>query len=70
MRRPSEIELADGFARIEGDPPEAALPFMALGAIVNANNAFLPADFDPTLTTASSTGRTSGWPTRRRSSAT
>ena len=30
-------------------PPEAALPFMALGAIVNANNAFLPPDFNPTL---------------------
>ena len=36
------IELADGFARIKDGPPEAALPFMALGAIVNANNAFLP----------------------------
>ncbi len=30
-------------------PPEAALPFMALGAIINANNAFLPPDFNPTL---------------------
>ena len=36
------IELADGFARIKDGPAEAALPFMALGAIVNANNAFLP----------------------------
>ena len=44
-----EIELADGFARIKDGPPEAALPFMALGAIVNANNAFLPPDFNPTL---------------------
>ena len=35
------IELADGFARIK-DNPEAALPFMALGAIPNANNAGLP----------------------------
>ncbi len=43
------IELADGFARIKDGPPEAALPFMALGAIVNANNAFLPPDFNPTL---------------------
>ena len=44
-----QIELADGFARIKDGPPEAALPFMALGAIVNANNAFLPPDFNPTL---------------------
>jgi len=43
------IELADGFARIKDGPEEAALPFMALGAIVNANNAFLPPDFNPTL---------------------
>ena len=46
---PEAIELADGFARIKDGPPEAALPFMALGAIVNANNAFLPPDFNPTL---------------------
>jgi CO/xanthine dehydrogenase Mo-binding subunit len=38
---PDQIELADGFARIK-DNPEAALPFMACGAIVNANNAVLP----------------------------
>jgi 2-furoyl-CoA dehydrogenase large subunit len=38
---PEEIELTDGFARIKGNP-EAALPFMACGAIVNANNAVLP----------------------------
>ena len=44
---PDDIELADGFARIKGNP-EAALPFMALGAIVNANNAGFPEDF-PTL---------------------
>jgi CO/xanthine dehydrogenase Mo-binding subunit len=37
------IELADGFARI-ADNPEAALPFMALGAIPNANNAGFPVD--------------------------
>ena len=41
------IELADGFARIKDGPPEAALPFMALGAIVNANNAFLPPELQP-----------------------
>ncbi len=46
---PEAIELADGFARIKDGPEEAALPFMALGAIVNANNAFLPPDFNPTL---------------------
>ena len=44
-----QIELADGFARVKDGPEEAALPFMALGAIVNANNAFLPPDFNPTL---------------------
>ena len=38
---PDEIELEGGFARIKGNP-EAALPFMACGAIVNANNAVLP----------------------------
>ena len=41
------IELADGFARIK-DNPEAALPFMALGAIPNANNAGFPED-PPTM---------------------
>jgi CO/xanthine dehydrogenase Mo-binding subunit len=46
---PDQIELAEGFARIKDGPEEAALPFMALGAIVNANNAFLPPDFNPTL---------------------
>jgi CO/xanthine dehydrogenase Mo-binding subunit len=45
----SQIELADGFARVKDGPEEAALPFMALGAIVNANNAFLPPEFTPTL---------------------
>ena len=40
LQAPEEaIELADGFARIKDGPEEAALPFMALGAIVNANNA-------------------------------
>ena len=34
--------------RIE-DNPEAALPFMACGAIINANNAGLPEDLDVTL---------------------
>jgi CO/xanthine dehydrogenase Mo-binding subunit len=50
LQAPEEaIELSDGFARVKDGPPEAALPFMALGAIVNANNAFLPPDFNPTL---------------------
>jgi 2-furoyl-CoA dehydrogenase large subunit len=40
------IELADGFARI-ADNHEAALPFMALGAIPNANNAGFPVDPPP-----------------------
>lgn len=38
---PDEIVLADGFAK-RRDNAEAALPFMAVGAIVNANNAVLP----------------------------
>src|SRR5437764_1138449 len=45
---PDDIELAEGQARIKGNP-EAALPFMALGAILNANNAGLPEDLDVTL---------------------
>jgi 2-furoyl-CoA dehydrogenase large subunit len=40
-----DIELADGTARITANP-EAALPFMALGAILNANNAGLPEEID------------------------
>jgi CO/xanthine dehydrogenase Mo-binding subunit len=44
-----QIELVEGMARVKDGPEEAALPFMALGAIVNANNAFLPPDFNPTL---------------------
>src|SRR5437016_10669793 len=40
-----DIELAESQARIKGNP-EAALPFMALGAILNANNAGLPTDVD------------------------
>jgi CO/xanthine dehydrogenase Mo-binding subunit len=42
------LELAEGFVRIK-DNPEAALPFMACGAIINANNAGLPEDLDVTL---------------------
>ena len=42
---PDDIELAEGQARIR-ENPEAALPFMALGAILNANNAGLPEDID------------------------
>jgi 2-furoyl-CoA dehydrogenase large subunit len=43
-----QLELADGTVRIR-DNPEAALPFMACGAIINANNAGLPEDLDVTL---------------------
>jgi len=39
------IALEGGFAKVR-DNPEAALPFMACGAIINANNAGLPADLD------------------------
>jgi 2-furoyl-CoA dehydrogenase large subunit len=42
------LELADGTVRIK-ESPEAALPFMACGAIINANNAGLPEDLDVTL---------------------
>jgi 2-furoyl-CoA dehydrogenase large subunit len=42
------LELADGGVRIK-DNPDAFLPFMACGAIVNANNAGLPEDLDVTL---------------------
>jgi CO/xanthine dehydrogenase Mo-binding subunit len=45
---PDDIELADGQARMKANP-DAALPFMALGAILNANNAGLPEDLDVTL---------------------
>jgi CO/xanthine dehydrogenase Mo-binding subunit len=45
---PEDIELAEGQARMKANP-EAALPFMALGAILNANNAGLPEDLDVTL---------------------
>ena len=38
---PDDIVLEGGFAK-RRDNPEAALPFMAVGAIVNANNAVLP----------------------------
>jgi CO/xanthine dehydrogenase Mo-binding subunit len=40
-----DVELAEGQARIKGNP-EAALPFMVLGAILNANNAGLPPEVD------------------------
>ncbi|MBA3584850.1 MAG: molybdopterin-dependent oxidoreductase, partial [Gemmatimonadetes bacterium] len=42
---PAAIELAEGHARVR-DNPEAALPFMACGAIINANNAGLPPELD------------------------
>src|SRR5438045_7402381 len=45
---PEDIELAEGQARLKGNP-EAALPFMACGATINANNAGLPEDLDVTL---------------------
>jgi 2-furoyl-CoA dehydrogenase large subunit len=40
---PDDVELAEGTARLKA-APEAALPFMGIGAIVNANNAILPED--------------------------
>ncbi len=45
---PDDIVLEGGFAKLKQNP-EAALPFMACGAIVNANNAVLPPDLDVTL---------------------
>jgi 2-furoyl-CoA dehydrogenase large subunit len=42
---PAAIELAEGTARLR-DNPEVALPFMACGAIINANNAGLPPELD------------------------
>ncbi|HET6944322.1 MAG TPA: molybdopterin cofactor-binding domain-containing protein, partial [Gaiellaceae bacterium] len=42
------LELAESTVRMK-DNPEAALPFMACGAIINANNAGLPEDLDVTL---------------------
>ncbi|MGH7358418.1 MAG: xanthine dehydrogenase family protein molybdopterin-binding subunit, partial [Candidatus Rokuibacteriota bacterium] len=42
---PDEIDLGGGFAK-RRDNPEAALPFLACGAIVNANNAGLPEELD------------------------
>jgi 2-furoyl-CoA dehydrogenase large subunit len=40
---PDDIVLENKMAALKGNP-EAALPFMACGAIVNANNAVLPMD--------------------------
>src|SRR5262249_593986 len=45
---PDHIELAEGMARRQANP-QTALPFMALGAILNANNAGLPEDLNITL---------------------
>jgi CO/xanthine dehydrogenase Mo-binding subunit len=42
---PDDIVLEDGMARRK-DNPEAALPFFACGAIINANNAGLPPELD------------------------
>ena len=61
-----DARLVDGFARVKDGQPEAALPFMALGAIVNANNAFLPPDFNPTLNHRFVYAPTSASSTRRR----
>src|SRR5215203_5538884 len=43
-----DLELAEGHVRMKAKP-EAALPLMACGAIINANNAGLPEDLDVTL---------------------
>ena len=65
-----QIELVDGFARIKGNP-EAALPFMACGAIVNANNAVLPLELATSRSTAAtSTCRRTRCRTRSASSGT
>jgi CO/xanthine dehydrogenase Mo-binding subunit len=40
---PDDVELAEGTARLKA-ATEAAIPFMGIGAIVNANNAILPED--------------------------
>ncbi|MDQ2982827.1 MAG: xanthine dehydrogenase family protein molybdopterin-binding subunit [Actinomycetota bacterium] len=45
---PDDLELAEAQVRMKANH-EAALPFMALGAILNANNAGLPEDLDVTL---------------------
>jgi CO/xanthine dehydrogenase Mo-binding subunit len=42
---PDDIVLEEGMAK-RHDMPEAALPFMACGAIINVNNAGLPPDLD------------------------
>jgi CO/xanthine dehydrogenase Mo-binding subunit len=44
----ADLELAEGHVRMQANP-EAALPLMACGAIINANNAGLPEDLDVTL---------------------
>ena len=57
--------------RDAGDNPEAALPFMACGAIINANNAGLPEDLATSRSTAAtSTGRRSRCRTSSASTAT
>jgi 2-furoyl-CoA dehydrogenase large subunit len=45
---PEGLELADGGVRIK-ESPDAFLPFMACGAIINANNAGPAEDLDVTL---------------------
>ena len=63
------LELADGGNRIK-ESPDAFLPFMACGAIINANNAGLRRISTSRSTAATSTGRRSRCRTSRRSSAT
>ncbi len=46
---PEAIVLEGGFAKI-AENPEAAIPFMGIGAIVNANNAILPQEVRDTVT--------------------
>ena len=68
---PEEIVLEGGFAR-RADNPEAALPFFAVGAIVNANNAILSRGgaARSRSTSATSTCRRSSSPTSSGSTAT
>ena len=46
---PEAIVLEGGFVKI-AENPEAAIPFMGIGAIVNANNAILPQEVRDTVT--------------------
>jgi hypothetical protein len=59
LRRAAEDDRARRRLRAHQGQPEAALPFMALGAIINANNAGLPRISTSRSTAATSTGRRS-----------